>query len=97
MILFVVFYFYTSEVDYCSSCRLYLTQNAFSFFLFFLRATALKSVWHMEIRHIEVTYGSSQARGRIGAVATGLCHSHSNVGSMLHLRPTPQLMAIQDP
>ena len=23
-------------------------------------------------------YGSSQARGQIGAVAAGLCHSHSN-------------------
>ena len=26
-------------------------------------------------------YGGSQARGRIGAVATGLCQSHSNAGS----------------
>ena len=25
-------------------------------------------------------YGDSQARGPIGAVATSLCHSHSNVG-----------------
>ena len=30
-----------------------------------------------------------QARGRIGAVATGLHHSHSNAGSEPHLRPTP--------
>ena len=29
--------------------------------------------------------GSSQARGHIGAVASGLHHSHSNVGSELHL------------
>ena len=28
-----------------------------------------------------VAYGSSQARGRIGAAAAGLYHSHSNVGS----------------
>ena len=27
------------------------------------------------------TYGGSRARGLIGAEATGLCHSHSNVGS----------------
>ncbi|MQK21928.1 DUF1725 domain-containing protein [Escherichia coli] len=26
--------------------------------------------------------GCSQARGPIGAVATGLCHSHSNTGSI---------------
>ena len=27
------------------------------------------------------TYGGFQARGQIGAVADGLCHSHSSVGS----------------
>ena len=26
-------------------------------------------------------YGGSQARSQIGAIATGLCHSHSNAGS----------------
>ena len=41
--------------------------------------------------------GSSQARGRIGATATGLHHSHSNAASELHLRPTPQLTATPDP
>ena len=39
----------------------------------------------------------SQARGRIGAVAAGLCQSHSNVGSKPCLQPTPQLTAIPDP
>ena len=44
-------------------------------------------------------YGGSQARGPIGAAATGLHHSHSNSNtrSELHLRPTPQLMAMPDP
>ena len=32
-----------------------------------------------------VAYGSSQARGQIGAVTTGLHHSHSNARSELHL------------
>ena len=41
-------------------------------------------------------YGGSQARGQIGAVATGLRQSHSNAGSEPHLRPTPQLTAMQD-
>ena len=41
-------------------------------------------------------YGGSQARGRIGAVATGLRQSHSNAGSEPRLQPTPQLMATQD-
>ena len=42
-------------------------------------------------------YGGSHARGRIGAVATGLHHSHSNLGSELSLQPTPQLTAMSDP
>ena len=37
-----------------------------------------------------VAYGSSQARGQIGAAAAGLCHS-------LHLQPMPQLAAVPDP
>ena len=44
-------------------------------------------------------YGSSQARGRIGAVAASLHHSHSHIHarSQPHLRPTPQLTAMPDP
>ena len=34
-------------------------------------------------------YGGSQARGPIGAVATGLHQSHSNAGSQPRLQPTP--------
>ena len=40
-------------------------------------------------RAAPVAYGGSQARGRIGAVATGL--PHSNTGSEPCLQPTPQL------
>ena len=56
----------------------------FFFSLFVFRATP-------------VAYGDSQARGPIGAVAPGLHHSHSNTGSELCLRPTPQLTATPDP
>ena len=42
-------------------------------------------------------YGGSQARGLTGAVAAGLHQSHSNMGSELHLQPTPQLTAAPDP
>ena len=42
-------------------------------------------------------YGGSQARGPIGAVATGLRQSHSNAGSEPHLQPTPQLTATLEP
>ena len=44
-----------------------------------------------------VAYGSSQAKGQIGAVAASLYHSHSNVGSEMGLQPTPQLMETADP
>ena len=48
-------------------------------------------------RAAPVAYGDSQARGQIGALAAGLHHSHSNVGSEPCLRPTLQLMAMLDP
>ena len=48
-------------------------------------------------RAAPMVYGGSQATGQIGAVAVGLCHSHSHVGSELRLRPTPQLTARPDP
>ena len=44
-----------------------------------------------------VAYRDSQARGGIGAVATGLSQSHSNAGSELRLQPTPHLTAMPDP
>ena len=44
-------------------------------------------------------YGSSQARGQMGAAATGLYHSQmcSNARSEPHLQPTTQLIAMLDP
>ena len=53
--------------------------------LFFFRAAPMAA------------YGRSQVRGQIGAVTTGLHHSHSNVRSEPHLRPTPQLTETLDP
>ena len=48
-------------------------------------------------RAAPMTYGGCQARGRIGAVAAVLHHSHSNAVSELCLQPTPQLTATPDP
>ena len=48
-------------------------------------------------RATPAVYGGSQARSRIGAVASGLYHSHSTAGSTLHLQATPQLTATPDP
>ena len=39
----------------------------------------------------------SQARGRVGATAVRLPHSHRNTRSKPRLQPTPQLMATPDP
>ena len=44
-----------------------------------------------------MAYGGSHARGGITATAAGLHHSHSNLGSERHLRPTPQLTEMLDP
>ena len=48
-------------------------------------------------RATPVPYGGFQARGGIRAVAAGLCHSHSNARSKLHLQTTAHLMAMLDP
>ena len=47
-------------------------------------------------RAAPVAYGSSQAKGGIGAAAAGLHHNPSNAASELHLRPIPQLTAELD-
>ena len=60
--------------------------NCFFVFLFFFL-----------FRATPAAYGSSQARGRIGAAAAGLRHSCSNARSELPLSPTLQLTAVQDP
>ena len=44
-----------------------------------------------------MAYGNSQARGQIGAAATGLHCNLSNTGSKTPLRPTVRLAAAQDP
>ena len=44
-----------------------------------------------------LAYGSSQAKGPIGAVAAGLHHNHSNAGSKPCQWPTLQLTVTLDP
>ena len=56
-----------------------------------LDSTGLKDIFYFiyfvfcRFRAAPTAYGGSQARGPIGAVATSLLQSHSNVGSELHL------------
>ena len=49
------------------------------------------------LRAEPTAYGASQARGRIGAVAAGLRHSHRHSRSKPCLQSTPQLTAMLDP
>ena len=65
------------------SCWSLKFENILFYFLYFRAASA--------------AYEDSQARGLIGAVATGLRQSHSNAGSEPHLQPTPPLTATLDP
>jgi len=63
----------------------------FFFGLFFVFVVVVAVSWATPM-----AYGDSQARGRIGAVATSLHQSHSNAGSEPRLQPTPQLTATPD-
>ena len=64
-----------------------------SFFLYFILLFIYLFIFGL-FRVAPSTYGSSQARGQIGAAAPGLCHSHNNTRSEPRLWPTPQLMAM---
>ena len=65
------------------------TESVLNFFLFpflpFFFCFLGLHLLHMEVSRL----GSNHW---IGAEAAGLCHSHSNTGSKLHLQPTTQLM-----
>ena len=47
-------------------------------------------------RAVPEAYGGSQVRGRIGATAADLRHSH-NAGSKLSLQPIPQIREAPNP
>ena len=77
----------------------FTTLDTFSVVLFFIfQGLTFLSFFVCVISWAAPTaYGGSQARGRIGAVAAGLHHSHSNVGSELRLQPTSRLKATPGP
>ena len=69
------------------SCMLFTSLTCFLFFFCLFRAT------HM-------AYGGSQARGWIGAVAPGLCHSHRNVRALTRwvgpkIKPTSSCILVR--
>ena len=77
------FTFWKSRIQFFKFFYYFIYLFIFLVFLLFLWAAP-------------AAYGGSQARGRIGAVATGLRQSHSNAGSKPRLQPTPQLTATPD-
>ena len=59
---------------------------------------AIKKKLFICFRAAPVAYGGSQARGPVGAVATGLHHSPTvKTDLSLGLQPSPQLTATLDP
>ena len=63
----------------------------------FSRLAALICIPNKNVLKFPAAYGSSQARGPIGAVAAYLHHSHSNAVSGPHVQPAQQLAARPDP
>ena len=74
---------FTVDVDYPEDSRAIWRNRFFFFFCFFRAALA--------------AYGSSQARGGIGARAASLHHRHSKVESEPYFQLTPQFTAMLDP
>ena len=75
--------------NFFNVCTYICTHSAvcvciFFFFFFYFRATP-------------AAYGSSQARGPIGAATSSHSHSHSSLGSELRLQATPELTAMLHP
>ena len=72
------------------------TTPPFSGFLLFYFILCYFILFYFICRSVPAAYGSSQARGRIGAVVSGHSHSHSNARSEPRLWPTPELTATPD-
>ena len=81
------------------------TDNHFVLYNYYFSLSVQYSIYYMKystqffflFKAARVAYGSSRARSQIGATVAGLCHSHSNTGSELHLWPMLQLVAMLDP
>ena len=77
-------------------CRQYVLKNTGIYFYVGILLFIVFIIIIIFFRAALVACGDSQARGRIGATAASLRHSHSNAGSEPRLRPRPQLTATSD-
>ena len=97
VILFLIFWVTTTILFPTVAVPFYGTINSKQVFHFLHILANTYFFWFcfcFAFRVTPTTYGSYQAKGWIRDVAVGLCHSHSNVGSVgsePHLWPTPQL------
>ena len=72
------------------------------FFLKCLVAIPSELTWGLTIFFLSILFMAAPAacgsfQGWIRAAAASLCHNHGGTRSELHLRPTPQLVAMTDP
>ena len=85
-------FFILPRIWYSLGFRAWNILHSILFYLFICLFCLFAISWAAPAAH-----GGSQARGWIGAVAPGLCLSHTNSGSEPHLQPTAQLAAKPDP
>ena len=76
-----------------SAYQLLWSISSCFFFIFLLDCFLFLFFIFLSFEGRTVAHGGSQARGWMGATATSLHHSHSNVGSKPCLWPTPRLTA----
>ena len=96
-----------SHIPKVDSLEVFFVVLGFGLFLFVCLFPLLFKSWYVWLGPLvyfvyvcvspPAAYGGSQARGRIRAIAPGLCHSYLNPRYELCLQPTPQLTAMLDP
>ena len=88
---------YCGFTSYCSPLTLLLEPQEPNFSPSNILSLIYIYFLFLLLRAVPTAYGSSQARGQIGATGAVIHHGHSYTVSEPCLRPTPQLMPMSDP
>ena len=95
IVLFALVYFLVWPYGKCHSLP---DVVSFQFYCVYIEKKYIYTyIFFVLSRAAPAAYGCSQARGLIGALATGLHQNHSDMGSEPHLRSTPELTETPDP